>query len=194
MKLSDIAEVRTGLVLARKAAQTHAETMDTYRQLNLRCIRDNGSIDLEAVEVYASSEELDERYLTQPDDVIVRLSAPYTAVLVDDETKNIVVSSHFCIIRAIDGKAVPGYIYWLLNSHISKAQISKGTTGTSYASIKPSIYSELEVRPLTIIEQKRIANIYLTGKKEIALLDELKRQKETFYQTVLKDLYTKKIR
>ena len=194
MKLRDIAEVKTGLVLARKAAVIDDAVALKYKQLNLKCIREQGEIDIAAMDVFFSTEELGYNYLTHPGDVIVRLSAPYTAVLITEETQGFVVSSHFCMIRVREGKSVPEYLKWLLNSQMVKAQIAKNSTGVTYASIKPSFYSELEIKPLTVEQQKKIALIYSTSQKELALLDELKENKERLYQTVLNKLYNKKKR
>ena len=192
MKIRDIAEVKTGLVLARKAADFDDAAALKYKQLNLKCIREQGEIDIAAMDVYFSTEELGDNYLTRPGDVIVRLSAPYTAVLITDETQGIVVSSHFCMIRVREGYSVPEYLKWLLNSQMVKAQIAKNSTGVTYASIKPSFYSELEIKPLTLEQQKKIALIYSTGQEELALLEALKENKERLYQTILNNLYKKK--
>lgn len=194
MKLRDIAEVRTGLVLARKAAGLDDATALKYKQLNLKCIREHGEIDIAAMDVFFSTEELGHNYLTHQGDVIVRLSAPYTAVLITEETQGFVVSSHFCMIRVHEGKGVPEYLKWLLNSQMVKAQIVKNSTGVTYASIKPSFYSELEIKLLTVEQQKKIALIYSASQKELALLDELKYNKERLYQTILNNLYNRKKR
>ena len=194
MKLSDIAEIKTGLVLARKAADSENAAALKYKQLNLKCIQENGVIDIAAMDVFFSIGELGYSYLTHSGDVIVRLSAPYTAVLITEQTQGFVVSSHFCMIRVREGKSVPEYIKWLLNSEMVKAQIAKNSTGVTYASIKPSFYSELEIKPLTVADQKKIAMIYSTSQKELALLAELKDNKERLYQTVLNKLYNKKKR
>lgn len=194
MKLRDIAEVRTGLVLARKAAGLDDATALKYKQLNLKCIREHGEIDIAAMDVFFSTEELGYNYLTHQGDVIVRLSAPYTAVLITEETQGFVVSSHFCMIRVREGKGVPEYLKWLLNSQMVKAQIVKNSTGVTYASIKPSFYSELEIKLLTVEQQKKIALIYSASQKELALLDELKYNKERLYQTILNNLYNRKKR
>ena len=194
MKLSDIAEIKTGLVLARKAADSAEAAALKYKLLNLKCIKENGVIDIAAMDVFFSIEELGYSYLTSSGDVIVRLSAPYTAVLITEQTQGFVISSHFCRIRVRDGEGVPEYLTWLLNSQMVKAQIAKNSTGVTYASIKPSFYSDLEIKALTEEEQKEIALIYSTGQKEIALLDELKEHKELLYQNVLNNLYNKKKR
>lgn len=192
MKLSDIAEVRTGLVLSRKAAEIDSDVVAEYKQLNLKCIKETGEIDLQALDKFRSSEKLGNNYLTHQEDVIVRLTVPYTAVLINEQTQGLVVSSHFCMIRAKKNKAVPEFIQWLLNSQPVKVEIEKNKTGVSFAGIKPSFYSELEIEPLALEKQLKIAQVYSTALKELALLEDLKRQKDLFYKNVLKDIYHRK--
>ena len=54
MKLSDIAEVRTGLVLARKVAEPNKAGSLKYKQLNLKCIQDIGEIIVDELDVFFS--------------------------------------------------------------------------------------------------------------------------------------------
>ncbi len=189
MKLSDIAEIRTGLVLSRKTADLESDIVAEYKQLNLKCIKDNGEIDLDAVDIYKSNVKLGCNYLTQLDDIIVRLTFPFTAVLITEETTGLVVPSHFCIIRVKSGKAVPAYIKWLLNSKFVKLQVEKNKTGISFSGIKPSFYTELEIKPISMEEQLRIACIYNTAHQELLLLRKLIDQKEKLYNGVLTGIY-----
>lgn len=194
MKLRDIAEIKTGLVLSRKAAEPTEEANFTYQQLNLKCINENGTIDENSLDIFHSSEELGYNYLTYPGDIVIRLTVPNTSVLITDQTKNFVVSSHFCIIRARRGKAIPAYIQWYLNSDIVKSKIAKNITGGTFAAIKPSFLSELEIKPLSLTEQQKIADIYLTAQRELSLIDTIKHNKELLYKTALVSLYHKNIR
>ena len=82
--LSDIAVVKTGVVLPRKQAKTQNEVIATYKQLNLKAINSNGSICVDELEEFLANEKLRAEYLTQPKDIIVRLTMPYTAVLIDN--------------------------------------------------------------------------------------------------------------
>jgi len=59
---------------------------------------------------YYAVESLSPEYLSQIGDVIVRLTAPYTAILVDDETVGMVVSSNFVIIRPNPRQLISGYL------------------------------------------------------------------------------------
>lgn len=192
MKLSDIAEIRTGLVLARRAAASAEEAAFTYQQLNLKCIMENGTIDKNGLDVFYSTEKLGYNYLTYPGDIIIRLTVPNTSVLINEETQDIVVSSHFCIIRTQMDKAIPEYIQWYLNSDIVKGRIAKSITGGTFAAIKPSFLSELEIKPLSLAQQQKIADIYITGQQELSLLEQLKQSKELLYKTALENVYQRK--
>lgn len=192
MKLSDIAEIRTGLVLARKAAETAEAAVFTYQQLNLKCMKENGTIDKSGLDVFYSTEKLGYNYLTYPGDIIIRLTVPNTSVLINGETRDIVVSSHFCIIRAQMDKAIPEYIQWYLSSDIVKGRIAQNITGGTFAAIKPSFLSELEIKPLSLAQQQKIADLYNTGQQELSLLEQLKQSKELLYKTALVSLYQRK--
>ena len=91
MRLGTVAYVRSGLVLSRKKADEGSKMH--YPLLTLRCILPSGRIDMEQLDEYDASERLGAEYLSQTGDIIVRLSAPYTAILIDEQTAGIVVSS-----------------------------------------------------------------------------------------------------
>ena len=72
MKLQDLASVRSGLVLSRKQAKEPSEYR--YPLINLRCIQQEGTIQLKEADIYEAKEPLKEEYLSQSGDIIVRLS------------------------------------------------------------------------------------------------------------------------
>jgi restriction endonuclease S subunit len=191
MKLSDIASIKSGLVLARKAADSYNSDIYKYNQLNLKCINENGTINLDQLDYYESKEELNANYLSQVDDIIVRLTVPNTAALITDETKNIVVSSHFCMIRVNKKLLLPRYLQWYLNSEIVKAQIAKSIMGNAFAAVKPGFYNELKIKLPSIKEQQSIAEFYKLAMKEIRLLEELKLEKGLLYNYSLVNYYNK---
>ena len=46
-------------------------------------------------------------------------------------------------------------------------------------------YASLNIQPITLEEQRKIADIYLLSKTELVLLDQLLRQKELYYKTAI---------
>ena len=124
LKLGKNALVKTGLVLARKAAEPDADAKYEYKQINMKSIKADGSIAMEELESYSSLEELGDNYLTQTGDIVVKLTSPNTAVFITEEWANLVVSSHFCIIRMASPDLLAEYVHWYLNSDFAKSASS----------------------------------------------------------------------
>lgn len=191
MKLGEVANIKSGLVLARKAADVTAKSIYKYQQFNLKSFNENGTIDRGQLESYESSEPLTNSYLTQKDDLVVRLTAPNTAVLISDAIENIVVSSHFLLIRVDKERLLPEFLYWFLNSDGVRRDIQRNITGLAFEAVKPRFYSELPLRLPSLKRQQAIADIYMAAQKELRLLEELQKQKTLYYKRVLGSIYHK---
>lgn len=195
MKLNEITFIRTGLVLNRKEATSRDSNQFKYKQLTLKSISNN-SINENYLEYFISSEPLKEEYLTQENDVIVRLSHPYTAVVVGRQSQGIVVSSHFIIIRCDLDKILPKYLQHILNSDTTYKKIFVETSTSVLKSIRPSFYSELDINLIAMEKQmefvKMINKLDELSNKEIVLLEQLRLEKQRYY-TLLKDKIQKEM-
>jgi restriction endonuclease S subunit len=185
LRLDELVSVKTGLVLARKQAKHPSDVMAKYRQLNLKAINSKGYIDENSLEEFCANERLKAEYLTQPGDVIVRLTTPYTAVLIDEEFAGMVIPSHFIVIRTRGRKILPEYLYWLLNTDKVKASILQNISSIMIGTVKPASYAEMEIELLTLDEQRKISEMNVLAKKEIHLLDRLIGQKELYYKEAI---------
>lgn len=189
MKLGDMATVRSGLVLSRKLSRV--PTKYRYPLLNLRSIAPEGYIDTTFLDVYDAIERLAVDYLTQKNDVVIRLSAPYTSVLIDDETNGMLISSNFAVIRT-DNKSISAeYLFWLLNTSKVKRQIFENTSSNMLGAIKPKFFSDFEIDPLPMEDQKKIASLNKLAQRERFLLTVLAREKEKYYAIVIDRLQDK---
>ena len=189
MKLQDLASVRSGLVLSRK--QTKEPVGYPYRSIKLRAIQPDASINLSEVDVYQAKEPLKPEYLSQIGDIIVRLTAPYTAVLVDETTEGMVISSNFVVIRIESEKLLPEYLFWLLNTQSVKRDIYENATSNMLGAVNAKFLAEIEIALLPIAEQHKLAQLYLTSRREIRLLRELAEEKERYYAKFLEQTYKK---
>ncbi|MGL5439352.1 MAG: hypothetical protein ACRDA4_03070 [Filifactoraceae bacterium] len=189
IKLLYWADIRSGLVLARK--QSTSPTENNYKLLTLKSINPKGYIEKDLLDDYFATEMLNENYISQIDDVIVRTSTPYTAVLIDESTKGIVISSYFTIIRSNKNKLKPEYLYWLLNNDETLKTIQKNNFSNILGSIRPQFFSDLEVLLLPLNEQEIISELNLLLKKEQQLLTALKEQKELKSKYILEEYYGK---
>ena len=187
MKLQDLASVRSGLVLSRK--QSKEPTDYRYPLINLRCIQPEGTIDQNEADIYAAKEPLKREYLSQRGDIVVRLTAPYTAVLIDDTTSGMVISSNFVVIRIEDKQLMPEYLFWLLNTQKVKRKIYENTTSNMLGAVNAKFLMDFDIALLPAEIQQKIAQLNLLAKKENQLLRELATEKEKLYSCLLNQAY-----
>lgn len=190
-KLSDCAEIRTGLILSRKLSREKSK--NRYPLLNLKSFNDDATLNLQLLDVFDSTEALNYDYLTHIGDVIVRTSSPYTAILIDEKTSEMVVSSNFVIIRCDKKQLLPDYLYWYLNTSEIKKDIFVNSAGNMLAAIKPQYFCDMNLILPDLKEQRKIARINLIAKRELELLSQLREEKEKYYQACLEKLYKKQI-
>lgn len=190
-KLSDCAEIRTGLILSRKFSREKSK--NRYPLLNLKSFNDDATLNLQLLDVFDSTEALNYDYLTHIGDVIVRTSSPYTAILIDEKTSEMVVSSNFVIIRCDKKQLLPDYLYWYLNTSEIKKDIFVNSAGNMLAAIKPQYFCDMNLILPDLKEQRKIARINLIAKRELELLSQLREEKEKYYQACLEKLYKKQL-
>ena len=193
MLLGNVAEVRTGLVLSRKKWIKESSLKIKYKALNLKCITSEGYLDLESSEEYFAKEQLKPEYLTQANDILVRLSAPYTAVFITDASQcGYVIPSHFAIVRADEKKSAPEYLNWFLKRDTIKQKIMQNGSGsTAFGTISSGFIANLEMRDIPIAEQKIVGSILLLSEKEQELLYKLAEAKAIYNKAVVNRIYDK---
>lgn len=179
MKLKEAALIRSGLVLSRKQAKN--EISVRYPLITLRSISPKGYINKDSLEVYAAAQPLNDEYLTHQGDIVIRLSFPYTAVLIDETTADMVISSNFVVIRADKQKILPEYLVWLLNTEEVRRRTYDNTTSNMLGAIKSKYYAEFEIEPISIADQRKIAGLYALAQREVQLLLELADEKAKYY-------------
>ena len=183
MKLGTVATIRRGLVLSRKLSRELSPFR--YPLLNLRAIHPDGYILPGSLEVFYATEPLRQEYLTQQGDIIIRLSIPYTAILIDANMVGMVVSSNFAIIRLNQDYMLPEYLLWLLNTPDIQKKIYESSSSNMLSAVRPTFFAELEILPLTLSGQEKIAKLYLLAKRETRLLKKLADEKERYYAAVI---------
>lgn len=183
MNLGNVASVRSGLVLSRKLSRERS--LYCYPLLNLRAIHPNGYILADALEVFHAVEPLGQEYITQQGDIIIRLSIPYTAVLIDTDMAGIVVSSNFAIVRSNQEQILPEYLLWLLNTPDVKKKIYESSSGNMLSAVRPTFFADLDILLLSLTDQRKIAQFNLLAKQESRLLKRLAEEKEKYYNIVI---------
>jgi len=191
MHLGEVATVRSGLVLSRKQAKKPSAYR--YQLLNLKSIHADAYIKKDLLDIYDAVEQLNPEYLTQKGDIVIRLSSPYTAVLIDETAIGLVISSNFTVVRANHDRVLPEYLFWLLNTSNVKKDILKHNTSNMLGAIRPQYYNDFEVVLLPLIQQKKIAKLNLLARRESRLMQDLACMKKQYY-TIMIDEVQRKMR
>lgn len=191
MLLENVATIRTGVVTTRKKAGEKDPIIYEYKLLNLKCAATAGYLDLQYSETLGTTEPLKPEYFTQMDDILVRLSAPYTAIMITrEEWCGYLVPSHFAIIRVDKTIASPEYILWFLRRESTKQKILQNISGSgAFGTINSKFFSTLSIRSLPLKKQKTIGQMQILSEKEQELLHKLTAQKEIYNKLLIDKIY-----
>lgn len=191
MLLENVATIRTGVVTTRKKAGENDPITYEYKLLNLKCAATAGYLDLQYSETLGTTEPLKPEYFTQMDDILVRLSAPYTAIMITrEEWCDYLVPSHFAIIRVDKAVASPEYILWFLRRESTKQKILQNISGSgAFGTINSKFFSTLSIRSLPLKKQKTIGQMQILSEKEQELLHKLTAQKEIYNKLLIDKIY-----
>ena len=182
MILNEYAVIRTGLVFSRKEAK-QGEIFKIYPALSLKNITEDGQILLTEIENYSAAEQLKEEYFTREGDVLLRLSAPYTVVLITEKEADLLVPSHFAIIRTkeiID----PRYLRWWLAKK-SKWFFKVASGGTMMGTISSGYVALMPFKPPLLEKQRKIGEMLELLNKEQQLFSMLAAKKKQLIDNVL---------
>ena len=183
--------MRSGLVLSRKKSK--GGEGELYALLTLRSVKEEGVLDMSAVDMYVSTSVLPSVYQTAVGDVVVRLTWPYSAVLIDEQSSGMLVSSHFVIIRPDREKLNPGYLHWVLNRQSTRRLIYENTSANMLNAVRPQFFSELKISLPPMVEQKKIAELQLLTRRERILQEMLMQERSNLAKVLTEKIYNKTV-
>lgn len=186
IELSKVCDISAGLVLRRKEAQTKNEIAKVYKVITLKSFEDDGWINLEYLDDYNSIELLDDRYITKENDILIRLSNPYTAIQVKAEQAGFVIPSLFAIVRLNQKEIDSGYLSFILNSDTIKQSYFKNAMGITVPVIRMQTIRETQIPLVSTSEQHTISKIRDLMIKEKRLHQQLTLEKEIYNKELTK--------
>ena len=185
MKLSSIATVRTGLVVARKKAQLDSAYKVNYSQVSLRCFGSGVQLNHTHTDEFVSLAELDAKYFTQEGDILVRLRSPSLALYIEKEDEGLLINSLLCIIRLKSQKVDAKYVAYYINSKTAERQLKLDMQSTAIPMVKTRDLENLEIVLPPLAEQKRLVSLLDLAQQEQMLLQKLIDEKKQLSQTIL---------
>lgn len=154
------------------------EVLDHERKTIVAKTVAEGLIDEEGIVVNNYKTTFDDKKLTHEGDIVVKLSAPYNAVIIDKDHEGMLVSSFCSIIRnvtQIDKK----YLVAFLNSDVAQNQLKNSVVGTVMSILSNGKLGELEIPVPSKEKQEEIGSYFeKTIKNRILLAKIIKLEEE----------------
>jgi len=185
-KLGNLATVRTGLVVARKKAQLDSKHNIEYEQIGLRCFGPSVKLDKTQTDAFISSSKIDNKYLTQEGDVVVRLRAPSSAIYITKENEGLLISSLLSVVRVDErSKLDAKYLAYYINSYKAQRILKQDVKGTAIPMLKTKDLEQLEISIPNMKKQKKLVGFLDLAQKEQNLLLNLAKEKAQLSQAIL---------
>lgn len=106
------------------------------------------------------------------------------AYLVNRDITNLLAANTFYILRANPGSILPDFLAWWLNQTPAQEYIKLNRSGSSLPFLSVSALSRLEVHVPEFEMQRKIGELEMLRKKEVALLDLYLAKKSTLVEAV----------
>lgn len=188
IKLSNIAEIKTGLVLNRKKADLGEDNKFYYRAVSLKSFNENAIYDDAFSDEFISNEQIKEDYLVKQGDILLRLREPNFAVYIDKDYENLIYPSLMVRVKLQDRRFVANFIAHYLNSNIVKKALSAELSGTTIPMINVANVNEIEIPLINLDKQNKIVEYLKLAHQENALLQNLIIQKQKYSKEIFETL------
>ena len=148
--------------------------------LTLKSFEPRGWVNESVLDVFFSKEKLENKYLTNKGDIIIRLTTPYTAICINDKQEGLVIPSNFAIIRLKEQIYIPEFVALFLNSEIVEKKFFKSSISTTIPLIKTKHLREIDISDIPLAVQQKIVELNQLQVKEKILLSCLMKEKDKF--------------
>ncbi len=182
MKLSDIAEIKTGITFRNRLLDNLDGEIEVIQMRDI-----NSDLTISNRLVRISNEQIKPKHFLQPGQLILLAKGKYTkACMIEASEKKRVISSAFFSIRIKPNqKVLPEYLQWFLNLPLSESYFRSNASGTSMFSLPMSVLKNLEIAVPPMEVQEKIVQLVNNREKEKATLMALEEKKDEYLQQLM---------
>lgn len=168
MKFEDIATISVGQILTRVESEN---SEIHYTVLHPRAIV-NGFINDSQLDEINVSKAIDDDKITREGDVVIKLSTPYEAVVIDKEHENLLIPS-FCAVFRCKTDIDPYFICALINSSYIREKIKSKIAGTVRPMVRISDLRLIDFPEINKHKMKKYGAEYKLSLKKRELLSKM---------------------
>lgn len=188
IKLNDIAEIKSGLVLSRKKAEAHSPFEYSYKVVSLKSFNENALFDDTFTDEFISNEQINEEYKVSLCDILLRLREPNFAAYIYKEYDDLIYSSLMVRIRVKSDKFDPHFLAHYLNSSAVKRALAPDVSGTAITMISVASINNLKIPLVNLQTQNKIVKYLNLVRQESEILQNLATQKQKYHKSIFENL------
>ena len=188
IKLNDIAEIKSGLVLSRKKAEAHSPFEYSYKVVSLKSFNENALFDDTFTDEFISNEQINEEYKVSLCDILLRLREPNFAAYIYKEYDDLIYSSLMVRIRVKSDKFDPHFLAHYLNSSAVKRALAPDVSGTAITMISVASINNLKIPLVNLQTQNKIVKYLNLARQESEILQNLAAQKQRYHKSIFENL------
>ncbi|WP_103588987.1 restriction endonuclease subunit S [Campylobacter concisus] len=188
IKIGDMSEIKTGLVLNRKKADKNVDEKFRYKVVSLKSFNENALFDGSFADEFISNEQISDEYKVRLGDVLLRLREPNFAVYIDKDYKDLIYSSLMVRIRIKSDKFDPRFVAHYLNSSAVKRALAPDVSGTTIAMIGVASINNIKIPAINLQTQNKIVKYLNLAREESEILQNLAAQKQRYHKSVFENL------
>jgi len=188
IKLKDIADISSGLVLSRlKSAKSVDTNIDKkYYYIPQKALSYN-YLDDSKFEPLFLDEIIEKRYLARCKDIIMKLTPPYDAAIIDFQREDVLIPSNFAIIRT-KNDFISVFLYYILNGNNVRKQIKRLVEGSNIPVIKINHLRDIQIKNVNRYKQIKYSQLFNLLDYRSELLDRKREIEETLKNDILSKL------
>ena len=188
IKISDISDIKTGLVLIRKKADKNVDEKFRYKVVSLKSFNENTLFDDSFADEFISNEQINDEYKVSRGDVLLRLREPNFAVYIDKDYDDLIYTSLMVRIRVKSDKFDPCFVAHYLNSSTVKRALAPDVSGTTIAMIGVASINNLKIPLVNLQTQNKIVKYLDLAREESEILQNLAAQKQKYHKSIFENL------
>ena len=187
VKLKSIANLSSGLVINRiDSLKSIDDNSNKYYYISQKSVYEN-YIDEGRFEPVFAEKTIENRYLARNNDIIMKLTPPYTVAMIDFNRNNLIIPSSFAIIRARD-EFIPMYLAYVLNGKSVRQQLKRLVEGTNIPVIKINNLNNVKIKKVSKYKQIKYSKLFYLLDYRRRLLDTKRKLEESLKEGILSKL------
>lgn len=162
----------TGGQIINRVLSSGNDTVESRGTIVAKTIS-SGYIKDEDIVINSYKTKCDQKRITKLNDIVIKITPPFAAALVDKEHEGLLVSSFCMILNNLPEKLLPEYLTAYLNSEEGVKQVTSSMSGSTIATINVTSLKNISIPVPSIDKQKQIGDAFVKYLKNIELTNKL---------------------